>query len=211
MRFSPARQVQDLLPAGVVSEIEAMTGVMACGPLDDGWLASTETGGGPLLLLGSRLVDMILSFAGDDPVEISADVSRRADTGVDVTSAFGIRFATGRVAQCLVSQRAPGFLYTEDILGNAGRITLRGWSWLQFGIEVCSPGEEASYAEPRVIPPRLVGDHVSAMLVPQLEEFAAAIREGRAPAITLSDGRRVLPLLDAVVAADGGRAPIAAD
>jgi predicted dehydrogenase len=34
--------------------------------------------------------------------------------------------------------------------------------------------------------------------VPELEEFAAAIREKRQPAITATDGRRVLRVLDAV-------------
>jgi predicted dehydrogenase len=36
------------------------------------------------------------------------------------------------------------------------------------------------------------------MLVPELEEFAAAIKERRQPAITVGDGRRVLKVLDAV-------------
>ena len=45
-------------------------------------------------------------------------------------------------------------------------------------------------------------DHIATMLVPELEEFTGAIREGWPPAITATDGRRVLQVLDAVVAAD---------
>jgi predicted dehydrogenase len=37
------------------------------------------------------------------------------------------------------------------------------------------------------------------MLVPELEEFASAIREQRPPAITAADGKHVLRVLDAVV------------
>jgi predicted dehydrogenase len=37
------------------------------------------------------------------------------------------------------------------------------------------------------------------MFVPELEEFAGAINENRAPAITAADARRVLRVLDAVV------------
>jgi predicted dehydrogenase len=37
------------------------------------------------------------------------------------------------------------------------------------------------------------------MLVPEVEEFAAAIQENRQPAITATDGRQVLKVLDAVV------------
>jgi predicted dehydrogenase len=36
------------------------------------------------------------------------------------------------------------------------------------------------------------------MLVPELEEFAAAIIDHRQPSITAADGRRVLKVLDAV-------------
>jgi predicted dehydrogenase len=39
------------------------------------------------------------------------------------------------------------------------------------------------------------------MFVPELEEFAAAVREQRPPAITAADGRQVLKVIDAVVAA----------
>jgi predicted dehydrogenase len=46
------------------------------------------------------------------------------------------------------------------------------------------------------------------MLVPELEEFALAIGEERAPAITATDGRRVLRVLDGVVAADRHGAPV---
>jgi predicted dehydrogenase len=37
------------------------------------------------------------------------------------------------------------------------------------------------------------------MLVPELEEFVTAIRKDRQPAITVTDGRLVLRVLDAVV------------
>jgi len=36
------------------------------------------------------------------------------------------------------------------------------------------------------------------MLIPEVEEFAAAIQEVRQPAITVTDGRQVLKVLDAV-------------
>ncbi|MGA3221092.1 MAG: Gfo/Idh/MocA family oxidoreductase [Acidimicrobiales bacterium] len=206
-RYSLARHVHDLLAAGVVGEIQAITGVFGCSQLNDGWMASTKTGGGPLLFLGSHLVDMVLWFAGDDPVEISGTVRRRADTGVDDTSTFQIGFSQGAVAQCLVTQAASTFFFTVDIHGRAGRVTLRGWNFLQFEIEVSST-VSATYAHPAIIRPHINRDHVTMMLVPELEEFALAIGEERAPAITATDGRRVLRVLDGVVAADRHGAPV---
>jgi predicted dehydrogenase len=201
LRFWLARHVHDLLAAGTAGEIQALTGVFACPPLDDGWLSSTATGGGPLLHLGSHLVDMLLWFAGDDVAEVSGTIRRRVGTGTDDTSAFQLQFRRGAVAQCLVSQAASAFFFAVDVIGGAGRVTLRGWHWLQFEIEVVS-AVNAAYAQPTVIRPYIASDHITTMLVPELEEFAVAIGEARPPAVTATDGRRVLQVLDAVVAAD---------
>ena len=202
-RFSMARYVHDLIVSGAVGQIQAIAGAIGCPSLDDDWIAFPETGGGPLLFLGSHLVDTILWFMGDNLVEVSADVRRRADTGADETSAFQIRFAAGAVAQCMVTQAASTFFYTIDIHGRAGRVTLRGWNFLQFEIEVSSAANPA-YAQPSVIRPRIGRDNIAMMFVPELEEFARAVKEGRQPAISATDGRQVLKVLDAVV--EAGRA-----
>ena len=207
LRFWLARHVRDLLAAGVVGEIQALTGVFACEPLDDGWLGAADSGGGALLFLGSHLVDMLLWFAGDEVAEVSGSIRRRAGVGTDDTSAFQIHFARGAVAQCLVTQAASTFFFTVDVVGNAGRVTLRGWHWLQFEIEVAST-VTAAYSQPTVIRPFITSDHVTTMLAPELQEFARAIGEERTPAITIADGRRVLQVLDAVVAADRRGSPI---
>ncbi|HXW79861.1 MAG TPA: Gfo/Idh/MocA family oxidoreductase, partial [Acidimicrobiales bacterium] len=205
-RFSLARYVHELLDAGVAGEIQAISGMFGCRPLDEGWMSSVETGGGPLFFLGSHLVDMVLWFADDDPVEVTANI-RRAASGTDDTSAFEIRFTGGAAAQCLVTQSASTFYFAVDIHGRSGRITLRGWSFLQFEIEVFSTSN-AAYASPTVVRPLIERDHITMMLVPELEEFARAIAEERPPSITVADGRRVLRVLDAVVAADHDGGPI---
>ena len=56
----------------------------------------------------------------------------------------------------------------------------------------------AAYAEPTVIRPFVWGDHIEFMLVPELEAFAAAIRDRHAAPITAADGRRVLSIIDAI-------------
>ena len=202
-RFSMARHVHDLIASGAVGEILAISGAIGCPPLDDDWIAFPETGGGPLLFLGSHLVDSILWFVADEPVEIVGDLRHRADTGADDTSAFQVRFARGAIAQCLVTQAASTFFFTIDIHGRAGRVSLRGWSFLQFEIEVSSTANPA-YAQPSVIRPRIGRDNIAMMFMPELEEFARAVSERRQPAITVADGRQVLKVLDAVV--EAGRA-----
>jgi predicted dehydrogenase len=201
MRFSLAGRLHDLLTAGVAGAIQTISGVIGCPPLEAGWVASTSTGGGPLLFIGSHLVDMFLWFAADDPVELGATVQRRPATETDQTSAFWVRFDRGALAQGLVTQAASTFFFSVDVLGNQGRVALRGLSWSQYEIELWS-SVNAAYSQPTVIRPYMENDHVSTMLVPELEEFARAIAEGRAPAITAADGRRVLRVLDGVLAAD---------
>jgi phthalate 4,5-cis-dihydrodiol dehydrogenase len=201
-RFSMARHVHDLIASGAVGEIQIVTATITCPPMNEDWewIAFPETGGGPLLFLGSHLVDSILWFVDDDPLDVAADVRWRTDTGADETSAFQIRFVRGAVAQCVVSQATSTVSYTIDIYGRAGRITLRGWSFLQFEIEVVSTTNSA-YTHPTVIRPRIGRDNIAMMFVPELEEFVRAVREKREPAITATDGRKVLKVLDAVIKA----------
>lgn len=198
MRFSMGLYVRELLDAGVVGNILAVTGSIYTPALDSGWIAYPETGGGPMLYVGCHLVDLVLWFLDDSPIEVYATVQQRSDTGADLMSAFQICFAKGTLAQLLVMQSVSTFFYELDIQGSAGKIVLRGRNFLQFEIEVSS-NSVAIYREPTLIRPAVRRDNITMMLVPELEEFARAIQEHRAPVITIDDGRRVLQVLDAVM------------
>jgi predicted dehydrogenase len=207
-RFSMGRYVHELVAGGAVGEIRGITGAIGMGPLNDGWIAYPETGGGPLLYVGCHLVDLALWLLGDDPVEVFAHVQRRADTGADDTTTLQIRFAKGALAQFLVTQAASAFFYELGIHGGAGTIALRGRNFLQFEVEVSSSVLPA-YAEPTVIRPSVRRDNITMMLVPELEAVAAAVHERRQPAITVDDGRQVLRILDAITESGRMGRPIA--
>ena len=194
-RFSIARHVKQLLNQGAVGEIRAITGSIGCGAMDAGWRADPETGGGPLLYVGSHLIDLVLWFLEDGPRTVFAHTEMQSDTGVESTAAFMLQFDGGIPVQGLVSQT--GFAYDLRILGSEGCIALRGYNFLQFDIEVLSDAVPA-YAEPTVIRPFSGRDNIDMMLVPELDEFAAAVRERRRPSITAEDGRRVLRVIDAI-------------
>jgi predicted dehydrogenase len=194
-RFSFGKAVRELLDAGVVGQLHSIMGSVASSPMDKGWNSAPETGGGPLLFVGSHLADMALWYAGDEPTEVCGRMRRRADTGAEQTTTFEIRFARGAIAQMLVTQAAHGFFLTMDLIGTAGRISLRVTTFLQFEIEVVS-NAVAAYAQPTVIRPRIFRDNIAAMLVPELQEFANAIHEERQPSVSVGDGRKVLRVLD---------------
>jgi predicted dehydrogenase len=204
--FSMGRYVHETLEAGAAGEIQSITGSIGTGPLDDGWIAHPETGGGPLLFVGCHLVDLFLWFLADEPVMVYADVRWRADTGADETSAFQIRFANGALAQGFVTQAASTSFYEVDVHGT-GKITLRGRNFLQFEIEVSSSAI-AAHAEPTIVRPDIRRDNITMMLAPELEEFAGAIREQRPPAIIVANGRSVLKVLDAIVSSGRSGQPI---
>jgi predicted dehydrogenase len=135
---------------------------------------------------------------GDSAAEVSATVTRQTENSVEEIAAFQIGFARGAIAQLVVSQSAPFFFYTIDVVGRDGRVILRGRDFGQWEIEVTSH-VVPTYAHPTVLHAHT--DHIISMLVPELEEFANAIGENRKPSVTSADAVRVLEVLDAVVVA----------
>ena len=198
-RYIPIWQrVHELLRAGAVGQLLAITGVFARPPILDGWLSTPETGGGPLLYLGSHLIDQILWYVGEMPVEVCASVSYRADTRADETSVFQMRFPGGAIAQCIVSQASPTVLFDLlSIYGRDGHISLSPCGFLDFELTVSS-NKLVEYAQEQKIRIPLADDVRMVKHVAQLEEYAQAIRDMRQPPITVADGRRVLRVIDAV-------------
>jgi predicted dehydrogenase len=200
------QKVRELVQAGAVGEIHTLTGVIGIGPMSSGWWASPDTGGGPMLYVGSHLVDQILWYLGDDPVEVYAHIRYRADTRADETTTFQIRFARGTVVQGMVSQAGTRFVNNLDIYGRQGYISLRGGGF-NYTVEVMSNALPA-YSQPTSIHLPQIEDLRILMLQPQLAEFAQAIQERRQPSCAVTDGRRVLKVLDAFVRSDRMGQPV---
>lgn len=206
-RFSMGRYVRQLLDEGVAGDILAINASISVGSLDEGWIADPETGGGPLLYVGCHLIDWILWFTNAEPSEVFAMLEKRDDTRADYRSVFQLRLTNQVLAQCLVTQGASTFSFQIDIHGTEGKVSLRGRNFLQFEIEVSSKVVE-KYHEPTIIRPAMRVDNVEMMLLPELEEFAAAIQEQRPPNITIADGRHVLRVMDAVIESARSNQPI---
>jgi len=200
------QQVHELLQANAVGDIHTISGAIGVGTMSSGWRASLETGGGPLLYVGSHLVDAMLWYLQDDPIAVVADVRYRADTRADETTAFQIQFARGAVAQGMVTQTANGLFNHLDIYGRQGRISVRSVGF-HYTIEIVSSILPA-YTQPTTIHIPQVDDLRILMHLPQLSEFAQAIQECRQPAVTVTDGRRVLKVLDAIIKSDRTGEPV---
>jgi predicted dehydrogenase len=207
-RYLPAwYKVHELLREGVVGEIQSVVGTFAVGPMNNGWASRPETGGGPLLFLGSHLIDQVLWYMQDDPVEVYASVRYRDDTQADETSALQIGFARGATAQLMVTQAAAGFVNQVSIIGRSGSIHLRPAGFLDHEISVASTAVEA-YKQATVLRVPFEGDVRNVKHCRQLNEFVDAIELGKPPFVTLQDGRRVLKVIDAVFASDRSGEPV---
>ena len=200
------QKIRELLDAGAVGEIHTIVGSISLGPMSEGWISKPETGGGPLLYVGSHLIDQVLWYLNDDPIEVSANIRYRADTKADETTTFKLRFAKGAVMQGMVSQAGIRFINNVDIFGRQGFISLRGGGF-NYTVEVVSKTLTA-YSQPTTIHFPQVPDHRILMHLPQLSEFATAIREHRQPSCTVSQGRRVLSMIDAIIKSDRAGQPI---
>lgn len=109
LRFSTGKYVRELLDAGTIGDLQAVSGSIGLPPMNRSWMSTIARGGGPLLYVGCHVLDFVLWFSGADPVSVYADIRRRGDTGADELSAIQLRLATGVVAQVLVSQTQPMF------------------------------------------------------------------------------------------------------
>ena len=197
------QKVRELLDAGAVGEIHTIVGNISLGPMSEGWISNPDQGGGPLLYVGSHLVDQVLWYLDDEPVEVYGQIRYRTDTRADETTTFQLRFAKGAWVQGMVSQAGIRFINNVDIFGRQGFIGLRGGGF-NYTVEVVSTALPA-YSQPTTIHLPQVPDRRILMHLPQLAEFAQAIRAHRQASCTINDGRRVLKVLDAIVKSDRAR------
>jgi predicted dehydrogenase len=194
MRYSLSRMfIKSLLDRGAVGDVTFVVAGKGGGPLG-GWLSAPYAeGGGQLLFLGSHLTDQVLYLTGDEAESVSGSV--RWTTGkTDETSAYTVRLRRGAVATFTVSQ-ASGVGYDfVDIFGTKGRV--RG-DWYGDVVTVQSR-VIPDYAHPTV--QRIPGDSLREMCCREMTAFVEAAASGDPAPIPVSNGLRVLRILDAVVA-----------
>ncbi len=204
------QKVRELLEAGATGEIHSIQGAIGVGPMIAGWKARRDLGGGPLLYVGSHLIDQMIWYLGDEPAEVSAEIRYAPGSDVDETTNFQLRFRRGCVAQGFVTQTAHAGLNSHlGIYGRQGRVTLRGVGFT-YGVEVASaalPG----FMQPTSFQLPQTEDHRHLMHQPQLAEFARAIRERRQPSCTLAEARRVSRVLDGIVMSANSGHPVRFD
>ncbi len=207
-RYIPAwYKVHELLKQGAVGEIQAVMACIGVGPMDEGWKSIPETGGGPLMYVGSHLVDQVMWYLQDDPVEVFASTRFRADTRADETTSFQVMFSRGATAQVMSTQTAAGFQNQIDIFGRDGSISMRPCGFLDYEVTVSSRVIE-DYKQPAVIHVPVVGDVRDVKHSRQLIEFVTSIRSGQPAFVTVEQARKVMEVIDAVFTSSRAGGPV---
>jgi predicted dehydrogenase len=197
-RSTPSWQkVHELLEQGVVGEILAVTGYFGMDGMEAGWKSAPETGGGPLMYIGSHLIDQVLWYLQDDPVEVYAITRFRSDTGLDETSVFQVRFARGATAQLVSTQAGPDFNHQLEIHGRDGSISMRQVGFLDYEVTVSSRAV-AEYQQPTLMHVPFSGDVRYVKHSRQLTKFVQAICSGEPVSVSAHQARQVMQVIDGV-------------
>lgn len=218
LRFLPERiHLKKLLDDGAIGEVVHVLAGQCIGSMG-GWLGDPVRGGGPLLYIGTHVIDQVLWVVGQPAERVYAEVDF-TESGVDASAQITIRFAGGAVAQVCTSQRIGGRYGWLDVIGSAGRLRAE---WERPEVYVESQAIEA-YRSPTLIRvpdgaqlpapapearARVSGFRYVRSWMAELDEFISAIVEDRPPAVTGEDGIRVLEVTDAVIGSAASREPV---
>jgi len=165
-------------------------------------------GGGALMNQGVHLVDLLLWLMSDEVVEVQARADTLAHTiEVEDVVTAALRFASGALGTiAATTATAPGFPHRVEVYGTQGGMQIEGeavvrWETAhmpaegaQAGPQVTTSGSGQQDAGPGADPRNI---HMSGH-TRIIEDFAAAIRAGRAPLVTGEDARRALAVVLAV-------------
>ena len=207
--FPPVAEAKHLITDGVIGEIQTISAGMPKPGIHPGWTADPDAGGGILGFYGCHMVDRVLWFVEDRPVEVTAMVRYHPEYGVDVTSLFQVRFEQGAVAQFNIGGTSAGWFDFAHVCGRDGHLYLAADLMPHYVLTVSSSTRE-EYSRPQTSTLDL--DRPAAIqqkMEAELTDFATAVHEHHQPPITVSDGRTVLEILDAVLESGQLEKPVA--
>jgi UDP-N-acetyl-2-amino-2-deoxyglucuronate dehydrogenase len=150
-----------------------------------------QDGGGALMNQGIHVVDLLLWLMGDVS-EVSARTATLAhEIEVEDCATATLRFASGALGSlAATTAAAPGFPHRVEVYGSRSGIQIEGETVMRPGEARHDPASAGAGASPTGI--SVIG-HTRI-----LDDFAAAVREGRAPLVPGEEGRRSLALVLAV-------------
>ena len=199
--FDSTRLVGDLLASGLLGRLERFElrlGVVSRWPFATGFILRRETaGGGALLDYGVHVLDLLLHWLGE-----WAEVGYRDDAhgGLECDCELDLTMRSGLAGRVEIS-RSRDLANTCVFTFERARLEVGIWDPdPPVTLTAAGTGTGVLLAG-RARRPRAAGLGFNDAFRRQLDDLAAAVREGREPAITGADGRRSIALIEACYAA----------
>jgi len=145
-----------------------------------------KSGGGPIADMGSHMFDVLIGLLGL-PVTVSAmTATLDRDWDVEDSSAMSMRMGDGSLATASFHWNSKTWVHMFEVVGTGAKVL---WQPCDTGQVVRTVGRDIAEIEmPNA-------DNVHAPLV---EDFVAAVRDGRKPAVTFAEAAKTNRLMDAV-------------
>lgn len=195
--FSPVIEAKRFIDEGIIGPIQTISAGMAVPGIRDGWPSDPQSGGGFLGFYGCHIIDRVLWFVNDHPIQVSASVTYDAQRKIDLTTLFELRFANGVVAQFNLCASSFGWFDFAHINGRDGHIHLALQKPPNYSLTVSSRLE--GFDSPQTLTTELERSAaLQQVLVLELTDFAQAVRSNSQPPITIADGRLVLEIIDTI-------------
>jgi predicted dehydrogenase len=157
------------------------------------WRGTLELDGGALLNQGAHHIELLLWLLGPVTRVYARYATVAHDMEAEDLALLTLDFASGALATVEVTTAAyPGFPERLSVTGANGTVAIEGTdlsSWDLRGSEM--PALEAGGAV-GASDPAAIGSESHRL---QIADFAAAVREDRAPAVSGEDGRRALEVM----------------
>ena len=200
-RFAESRRfMKTLIEKGAIGDPVHVNGTKCISPYA-GWMSDPKRGGGPLRLQGVHITDQVLWMLGNRAERVYAEILWNAESGVDQSSAYTIRFDDGVLASILCSQ-STGDIDVLEVTGTAGRVRA---DWIGGTVEVRSEALE-EYRQPTT--KRFEAGLSVAMLGDEMQAWVSSVADKRDPPITGEDGLRVLEIIDGVFESNKTAMPV---
>ncbi|MEG1789721.1 MAG: Gfo/Idh/MocA family oxidoreductase, partial [Oscillospiraceae bacterium] len=192
----------------------------------DPWRGTWDgEGGGVLINQAPHQLDLLLWYMGEiDELYGMWDTLNHPELEVDDTAAAVIRFKSGAIGSILVSNsQNPALFGNVRVHGSNGAsagVQTDGGAMFIAGVSGIAeppvndlwtiPGEEDKLAEYQRSDREFFNgvDSMYYYHIQQLQDFIDALREGRAPLISLADGRRTVELISAIYRSQASDKPI---
>jgi predicted dehydrogenase len=179
----------------------------------DGWRGTWRLdGGGALMNQGIHTVDLLQQLAGPLAALSAATVARVHAIEVEDTAVASLRFVDGALGTLHATTASwPGAPARVELYGEKGSVVLEDGRIAMWRVAGGDPAEERALLELDAgggsgsADPMAIGIERHRL---QMEDFVAAVRTGRAPAVPGAEARRAVEIVLAVYASARSGRPV---